>query len=70
MVTGSFDHGIRVWHALSGELLQTVRSFKSHVNSVAFDIYGKYLYAGDGKGVIKEFLFNTRDKDEANCRRS
>ena len=63
VVTGSFDHGIRVWNALSGELLQTVRSFKSHVNSVAFDIYGKYLYAGDGKGVIKEFLFNTRDRD-------
>ncbi|QDZ18097.1 WD40 repeat domain-containing protein [Chloropicon primus] len=61
VVTGAFDHGIRVWDALSGELLQTVHGFKSHINTVAFDVYGKYLYAGDGKGVIKEFLFNTRE---------
>ena len=61
VVTGSFDHRIRVWSALSGQLLQTVTSFKSHINALAFDVYGKHFYAGDGKGVIKEFIFNSRD---------
>ena len=61
VVTGCFDHSIRVWDALSGDLLQTVNSFKSHINCVAFDVYGKYFYAGDGKGIIKEFLFNARE---------
>ena len=63
-VTGSFDHKVRVWDALSGDLLQTVDSFKSHVNALAFDVYGKYLYAGDGKGVIKEFLFSSREQGD------
>ena len=65
VVTGSFDHKIRVWNAISGELLQTVSSFKSHINSLTFDVYGKYLYAGDGKGVLKEFIFNSRQNDSS-----
>lgn len=64
VVTGCFDHAIRVWDAATGHLLQTVNAHGSHVNALAFDASGKYMYSGDGRGILKEFICNAREAPE------
>jgi len=55
VLTGSFDHAIRLWDPSTGQnlgLLGGKRYHDSHVNAMVFDHKTGRLYSGDGEGCI------------------
>eukprot|EP01028_Stygiella_incarcerata_P004409 TRINITY_DN1963_c0_g1_i1.p1 TRINITY_DN1963_c0_g1~~TRINITY_DN1963_c0_g1_i1.p1 ORF type:complete len:1186 (+),score=374.26 TRINITY_DN1963_c0_g1_i1:80-3637(+) len=60
LVTGGYDHDIRVFDVESGSILRVLHGHKSFVNSIDFDEEGSRMFTADGQGAIK--IWSTRVK--------
>jgi WD40 repeat protein len=53
IISGSDDHTIRVWDAVSGAHLHTMNGHKSRVSSVAFSPDGSQIISGSGDHTVR-----------------
>jgi WD40 repeat protein len=56
LVTGSWDHTIRLWNVQTGELIRTFMENDRRILSVAFNPDGRSFAVGSGDGTIKIFM--------------
>jgi WD40 repeat protein len=59
LITGSYDHSIKLWDRFTGQETRTLRGHTSGVRIVAISPDGKTLVSGDETGVIKVWELST-----------
>ena len=62
IVTGAYDHSVRLWDAESGKelgKLGKIPHHRSHVNTSCFSNDGTRLVTGDGRGVVNIWRLET-----------
>ena len=53
IISGSYDHNIKIWDANTGQCLQTLEGYSDWVNSVAFSPDGTKIISGSTDKTIK-----------------
>ena len=58
LVTGNFDHSVKLWEIATGKLLKVITGHKNYVKSVSFSPDGQTVVASSTYGAINLWKIN------------
>jgi len=62
LVTGNFDHSVKLWEIATGKLLKVLIGHKNYVKSVSFSLDGQTVVASSTYGAINLWKINYRNR--------